>query len=425
MIGFRRATWNDREALLELIEKGFTWLEKEVSSIEGEEHRILFSYLYHRPTWRPEWLWVAEEDGQLRATAGYFPQTLTLEEIKLPVAAISPVVSDPQFRGQGLAKKCLYQLMEDLKAQGVPLVFLWGLPFYYPKLGFVPLLPRYKTKITINELNRSLAKPEGGFRKCSSTDLSIIAELYQHQQQKYWLQPCRSLGWWRERFSEFDTELAYIQEVPFPKKENFLVWENISGEVSGYLNYSSEYFNYIFHPEGKKIVINEAVSINQENAEMMLKNFASLINQDQVLYIRGTPEHPLNAAAYRMGGTHLNPAPLAGMVKVVDWRLLLKSLTPLLQQRRSKVKPITHGIHCSWLVDNCLIQMIDQGDLFQIIVDERQDMADINQNLLLTRVAFGLYHQADLQIFEEDVAEYLTRIFPQKYPFIWDINYLY
>ncbi|HBE77836.1 MAG TPA: hypothetical protein DDW65_08620 [Firmicutes bacterium] len=425
MISFRRATWNDREALLELIEKGFTVLEKEVSSIEGEEHRILFSYLYHRSTWRPEWLWVAEEERQLRAAAGYFPQTLTLEEVELPVAAISPVVSDPQFRGRGLAKKCLYQLMEDLKAQGVPLVFLWGLPFYYPKLGFVPLLPRYKTKITINELNRSLTKAAGRFRECKSADLSIIADLYQCQRQKYWLQPGRSLEWWRERFTEFDIELAYIQEVPFPKKENFLVWENTSGEVSGYLNYSSEYFNYIFHPEGKKVVINEAVSINQENAEMMLKSFASLINQEQILYIRGTPEHPLNAAAYRMGGIHFDPAPLAGMVKVVDWRLLFKLLAPLLQQRRSKAKSITQPIHCTWMVDNCLIQMIDQGDLLQIVVDEKQGTADINQNSLLTRVVFGLYHQAELQIFEPDVAEYLSRVFPQQYPFIWDVNYLY
>lgn len=425
MIRFRKATRNDREALLDLIEKGFSVQENNFSITEGEEHRVLFSYLYTRPTWNPEWLWVAEQDSKLLAATGYFPQTLSFEEITIPVGAISPVVTDPKCREQGLARKCLSKMLENLKAQGVPLVYLWGLPFYYPKLGFVPILPRYKTKITSKELKKAMYEVSGRFRECCYRDLKSIHELYRRDHQKCWLQPFRGLEWWQERFAEIGTESAYIKEVPFPKKENFLVWENTSGELAGYLNYSSEYFNYTVQPGDRKVVVNEAVSIDLDCAVAMLKTFSNFIKPSQTLYIRGTPDHSFNVAAYQLGGTHLNPAPLAGMVKVIDWPLFINLLTPLFQKRLCNLNPFHEEIEYRWTVDNFLIQFMGKGNSFKTTINETTVSAGVNDNQRLTRLIFGLYNRFDLEMTANTSSENLAVVFPRKYPFIWDANYLY
>jgi predicted acetyltransferase len=423
MIRLRKATYNDREALLKLIDEGFSAQGNDFSITEGEEHRVLFSYLYTRPTWNPEWLYVAEQDGKLLAAAGYFPQTLLFEEIAIPVGAISPVVTDPKYRGQGLARKCLNKMLENLRVQGVPLVFLWGLPFYYPQLGFVPILPRYQTKITLKELKKITSGVSGRFRECGLRDLKIINELYHHEH--YWIQPTRSLEWWQERFAEIDTESAYIKEVPFPKRENFLIWENTSGEVAGYINYSSEYFNYTVRPGDQKIIISEAVSIDLDSTLAMLKVFSTFMKPSQTLYIRGTPEHSFNAAAYQLGGMHLNPAPLAGMVKVIDWPLFINLLTPLFHKRLTNLNPLHKENHCCWTVDNSLIQFTSKSNSLKTNVAEMEAPASINDNQLLTRLIFGLYNRFDLEMTDKALIEFLTVLFPRKYPFIWDANYLY
>ncbi|HBF37755.1 MAG TPA: hypothetical protein DDW50_10575 [Firmicutes bacterium] len=424
MIRFRKSTLRDRGALMELIEKGFAAEGNRVEISEGTEHRTLFSYLYSQTTWNPEWVWIAEEEGQILAAAGYFPQALTFEKQTLPVGAISPVVTLPTYRSQGLARKCLSQMMSDLVRQGVSLVFLWGLPFYYPRLGFVPVLPRYKTKITVSHLMQNSPETNGSFRECQFEDLSEIAELYQQNQDHYFLQPVRTLKWWQERYREIGTDNVFIKEVPFPKKENFLVWENTSGKITGYLNYSSEYLNYFLQSDDHKVVMSESAAKDINSAEDMIKAFLNCLQTYQTLYIRGTPNHIMNTAAYLLGGTHIIPAPLAGMVKVLDWATLLKNLTPLFCRRLAYLPHAVYG-EIEWNIDDLLIQLIIKDHSVKTLVNKGQNDLKIDQNRFFTRLLFGLYHSSELDTFQEEQAELLSILFPQKYPFIWDANYLY
>jgi predicted N-acetyltransferase YhbS len=428
MIRFRKSTSNDRQALLDLIEQGFASEGKQIDVAEGAEHRTLFSYLYSRPSWNPEWVQVAEDEGQIVAAAGYFPQSLSFEEVTIPVGAISPVVTLPGYRSQGLARKCLNQVMDNLAGQGVPLVFLWGLPFYYPKLGFVPVLPRYKTRILPTQLTDHSGVPElsGCLRECRFEDLHKIAELYQQNQHYYWLQPVRNLDWWGERYREIGTENAFIKEVPFPKKENLLVWENTLGEISGYLNYSSDYLNYIHRTNDEKVVISESAAQNIQCAESMIENFFRLLKPHQTLYIRGTPNHTVNTALYHLGGTHIDPSPLAGMFKVIDWPLLFTFLSPLLCRRVSGLQQTfrDEARYC-WTVNNLSIELILKKRVVETFVTKATTIPTVDHNIILTRLIFGQYHHSDLEVFEKEQVEILQILFPPKYPFIWDANYLY
>ena len=429
MIRFRKSTFNDRPALLNLIEEGFAFEGEQIDPKEGSEHRTLFAYLYSKSSWNPDWVQIAEDEGRIVAAAGYFPQTLSFEEITVPAGAISPVVTFPAYRSQKLARKCLGQLMDDLAGKGVPLVFLWVLPLYYPKLGFVPLLPRYKTRLLPKQVQAhciGLQESSGNLRQCRFEDLSQIAGLYMQNQENYWLQPIRNLDWWQERYREIGIDSAFIKEVPFPKKENLLVWENTLGEISGYLNYSEEYFNYILQPNDQKVVISESAAKDVDCAMLMIGNFLKLLKSHQTLYIRGTPDHSVNTALYRLGGTHLEPAPLAGMFKVTDWTSLFTYLSPLLRRRVSSLQQtFRNEIRYRWSVNGLSIELIIKNQLVNTIVSQAATVPKMDHNVMLTRLVFGQYCYSELEPLEDNRAEILKILFPPKYPFIWDANYLY
>lgn len=414
MINFRKATQNDLEELLNLIEVGFTWQDNGANKIIGNEHRVLFSYLFSSPSWEYEHCYLAEQSGKILAAVGVFPRVLAFEEIHIPIWAISPVVTHPDFRGQGIARDCLYHVFEDLKKVGISAVFLWGLPDYYPKLGFVPILPRYKTKINLAQIKKNEAATAGKLRECTLQDLKAVSEIYNQGNNEFWLQPLRNLEWWQERYAEIGMDQAILREVPFPKKENFLVWENSLGKLAGYLNFTTE-FNQ------KKVIINEALTTDLSSAMLMLQSFIALLQPENTLFILGTPNHPLNIAAYRFGGIHLNPAPLAGMIRVNDWPNLIKTLNPLFKKRV-----------LGWISDQELTDLFlgDQQSFnlkWQTGVGFQYDVtnADTKQTQLLTKLLFGLYDQYDMQSIPRNIIETRTVIFPPKYPFIWDANYLY
>lgn len=417
MIRYRRAEIGDLDQLLDLIEAGFTFREDgSMDSGYGREHRILFSYLYNEKI-NLKRLYLAEKDGDLVAAAGVFPQVLSFEEAHIPVWAISPVVTHPKHRNQGLAVTCLATMFEELVNQGIPAVFLWGLPDYYPRFGFVPVLPRYKTKL--KGPFPKISGQNGCFRLVQGvSDIEIIASLYNYRCYERWLQPERSLDWWRKRFNEMDIEDGEFKEVPFPRKDRFLVWENDAGEVGGYLYYQRE-------SSVDRIYISEAAAIDLKKAQSMLSAFIDQedsFREINAIYIRGTPEHLLNGAAYRCNGIHMCPAPLAGMVKVLNWPDFVTRLNPILIKR---MKSSSFSESC-W----CLEKFGIEYDVSEIRMNWEKSMLNVTLsanpvNTQLTRLIFGIYDLWDLNDISRDQKSLVKTLFPQRFPFIWDNNYLY
>jgi predicted N-acetyltransferase YhbS len=426
MIKYRQATDNDLEKLLDLIEAGFSVQSDPHNSqagtrVEiGREHRVLFSYLYSTDHFSLGRVYLAEDRGELTAAVGFFPQDLFFGKIKIPVWAISPVVTHPDYRGFGAAGSCLTAALESLKQQGITAVFLWGLPQFYPRFGFVPLLPRYKTKLSKEQLKdlslESHSLNGGSLRGAAAADAPLISALYNQGNHQYWLQPERSLFWWQQRLTEMDIEAAELKEVPFPKERNFLVWENRPGDLSGYFYYESI-------SSQKRLVISEGASQDWESALVMIQSFIKkYLSPEWTLYIRGTPEHLLNAALYRLGGTHLNPAPLAGMVKIIDWAGFFNGFKPLIDERLKNWNTpfelpdlITSSNIIGWRWNP------DTGIQFEFGKSGRRSTSLVDE-AGLTRLLFGFYDTLD-EFHRQNPL--LQMVFPRKYPFIWDANYLY
>jgi len=415
LVRYRWARQDDLEELLNLIGTGFTIRADAVHDRQqGKEHRILFNYLYSRPTWQPDWVWVGEADGRLVVAVGVFPQQLYLGETVVPVWAISPVVTHPDFRGQGLGGECLLQALDRLKERGIAAVFLWGIPDFYPRYGFVPLLPRYKTRLRQEQLRKETSGVQGHFRTVRETDLLQIAELYNRSNREFWLQPHRDLRWWHARFAEMDIDQAILKEVPYPIKENFRVWENNNGELAGYLYFQRD-------PLKLQVEVTETGATDFQNALAMVKNFIDHHGNDkQEVFFRGTPQHPLNMAAYRWGGTHVNPAPLAGMIKIINWPGFLQQIASLIYSKftLNHIENVSIPFH-----DPTLGKMvrISAGGIEVANFADNAEMLNVTQ---MTRLLFGLYDRNDGALLKLGKME-MESLFPPRYPFIWDANYLY
>ncbi len=88
----------------------------------------------------PERHRVVRCEGRLAAHAMVQCVSLRVGEVSLEIGLIGLVYTDPSFRGQGLASRCVEACVETLRREGSVLALLWSdQPGFYRRLGFGPV----------------------------------------------------------------------------------------------------------------------------------------------------------------------------------------------------------------------------------------------------------------------------------------------
>jgi GNAT superfamily N-acetyltransferase len=150
----RRATPDDIEVLTDLRVAFF----EEIGDIRDEKHREAFReatsrYLSEALPQGKFLAWVAEEHGQIISTSGliFFEQAPTPLNMAGNEGYILNMYTLPQWRGRGLARTLLEEIIKYVKQAGVPQVWLYatdaGRPVY-EKFGFIPLPDAMGLKLT-------------------------------------------------------------------------------------------------------------------------------------------------------------------------------------------------------------------------------------------------------------------------------------
>jgi len=141
----RQATPDDINALTDLRVAFF----KDIGDITDEKHAAAFReatyrYLSEALPHRKFLAWVAEEDGQVVATSGliFFEQAPTPTNLIGNEGYVLNMYTLPQWRGRGIARTLLEEIISYVKNTGIPQLWLYatdqGRPLY-EKLGFVVL----------------------------------------------------------------------------------------------------------------------------------------------------------------------------------------------------------------------------------------------------------------------------------------------
>lgn len=87
-------------------------------------------------SWRDELAFVAVRDDEVLAMVIFTPSFVDAPDRVVDVLVLSPVGVRPDVQRQGIGSHLILGALEALRDRPEPLVFLEGIPDYYPKLGF-------------------------------------------------------------------------------------------------------------------------------------------------------------------------------------------------------------------------------------------------------------------------------------------------
>jgi putative acetyltransferase len=87
-------------------------------------------------SWRDDLAFVAEADGELVAMVLYTPAFVDAPDRVVDVLVLSPLGVRRDRQRQGIGAALVRESLDALRNQPEPLVFLEGVPAYYPRLGF-------------------------------------------------------------------------------------------------------------------------------------------------------------------------------------------------------------------------------------------------------------------------------------------------
>lgn len=75
---------------------------------------------------RPEWTLCAFDDGKLATTFSTIPFTMRANGIAMPLAGVSTVGTQPEYRRQGLVRRIHTRALEQMRDAGQPVAALWA-----------------------------------------------------------------------------------------------------------------------------------------------------------------------------------------------------------------------------------------------------------------------------------------------------------
>jgi putative acetyltransferase len=81
---------------------------------------------------------VAEEDGEVLGHVMFTESLLDAPRQLVTVQVLSPLAVLPTRQRQGVGTRLVRSGLAEMRARGVPVVFLEGSPSFYPRLGFSP-----------------------------------------------------------------------------------------------------------------------------------------------------------------------------------------------------------------------------------------------------------------------------------------------
>lgn len=129
--GIRPTTDADRQAISDLLHAAF-------GAEQGPEIAALVSELLDDPTARPLLSLAAIQDDRLVGYILFTHTRIAGAERDAAASILAPMAVHPDDQSRGIGGRLIEAGLQQLKADGLELVFVLGHPGYYPRYGFDP-----------------------------------------------------------------------------------------------------------------------------------------------------------------------------------------------------------------------------------------------------------------------------------------------
>jgi predicted acetyltransferase len=117
-------------------------------------------------------------DGAVASSVIVVDRVVRIGNIPLRMGGIGDVSTRRAFRQKGYARQMLEDSVDYMREAGYHFSALFGIPYFYPKFGFVVAIPG--TDSTIATRDAELAQARYPVRPFQPTDARRVAEIYEH-----------------------------------------------------------------------------------------------------------------------------------------------------------------------------------------------------------------------------------------------------
>lgn len=114
-----------------------------------DEARLWDHLVAHDPALQPDCVRVATMDNQPVACVVALPREVRARTGLVPGAIVTLVACEPDYQGHGYGGAAVRDALAWMAARGLAHGVLYGHPTYYPRFGFVPVLPEWQTDLPV------------------------------------------------------------------------------------------------------------------------------------------------------------------------------------------------------------------------------------------------------------------------------------
>ena len=313
----RQATRKDVPEVLDVIYQAHLPDEE-----DAREVRDSFAYYYNFSEYPPERIAVAEVDGKIVSMAGVIPFPVQKEGFHVKAAQLNPVMTLQEYRRRGLASGCINFLCDLLKKQGYSIFFVAGVPGFYPRLGFHPVLDGFEGSIPSHRL-KSL-QLEAQVRQARMEDAERILHIYQSTPGKNLFSIHRDRQWIRRKILDWKRDFLPIGTIHV---KNILL--STKDGCCG---------SYAFVKEGTHIIhIEEIKAVSREHLLSLLKAVGEMAMSKEINEIEidhTVPGESLYPLVLDLGGRITVSTKYSHMLKILSVKSsLFSSMQQTFQKR--------------------------------------------------------------------------------------------
>lgn len=262
-----------------------------------DEARLWDQLVAHDTRLRPQDVRLAVLDGRPVACTVVLPRQIRVRRGWVPGAIVTLVACHPDQQRQGYGGRTVRDALAYLAATDLALGLLYGHPTYYPRFGFVPVLPAWLTTLAVAAVP---SEPRVALEPLASAEhVAALHALYTAQMGTYPCAVARTLAPWE-------------WQPRHPERHALLLLPS----QQGYAFVGDE-------PAQDTLVVYEAAA--REDAGELLRGLAHAAGRRALgqLRLRMPPDHALVRAALAHGATQSAQPPAAGMAAVTQWAPLL------------------------------------------------------------------------------------------------------
>jgi len=311
---------------------------------------------------------------------------------------IGNVHTERAHRRKGYARRVLEESLTFMQQEGYHLSALFGIPDFYSKFGFAPVL--IESQCTVATRDAEAAQSHYAVRAVQPQDVPAIAEMYERMRVVQTASVVRKPTKWAgfQRGSHWSDQVG-----------TFAVADN--DKLIGYAAYDSD---------PRRCTVTEIGYLNESVFSTLLAAVARIAVERRVekIVFAGPPDDPFLQYCHRYGCEMeiIYPRNRNGMARIIDQPALLEAAYPLFLRRLQKV-----GL-ADW--SGVIALCTDLGtDYLRFGAGGKELTVEMPQ-WMLAQLLLG-YRSLDSALLDsrahadEEAIPSLRAVFPQGYPYVW------